>query len=60
MYLDLLLYMIMSYLVEVDEPKEKMEECTNDFMQAKLTANLQNVFATVPESEMSDESTKAK
>lgn len=40
----------------VEEPKEKMEECTNDFMQAKLTANLQNVFATVPENEMSDES----
>ena len=35
-----------------------MEECINDFFQAKLTANLQNVFATVYESEMSDESQK--
>lgn len=41
-----------------DETKEKIEECINDFFQAKLTANLQNVFATVYESEMSDESQK--
>lgn len=39
-----------------EEPEEKMVECTNDFRQARLTATLQNVFATVPKSEMSYES----
>lgn len=39
-----------------DEPVQKMDECINDFVQARLTATLQNVFATVPESEMSYES----